>query len=453
MARSIMTPTPAASDTDLRDPTPSPAPSAGLSDTFTGTSGNNTFTGTGSADYFNMNQGGQDTVHAAGGDDRIDFGLHFNAGDSVRGGFGFDTLYLSGDVYASGLTITSAMLEGVEEISLSSGHSYKFVIGQGVLTGASGMLIEGGGIGAGDHLIVDASAVSNNIRIFGGAGDDDLTGGSGSDILAAGTGGSDTLAGGGGDDTLLLGGGMTAADKIGGGGGFDTIVLGGNYAGGRTFGADTIKGVEDLRLNNGFSYNLTASDGNVAAGKTLTLDGRALDASHHVTFDGSNETDGTLTLYGGDGADTLIGGAKNDTLSGGPGADKLVGNAGADSFLYAAASDSSGASGHDTVDGFSTHTDFFLFPIAVQAIDAEVIGGTLNNATFDGDLSAALSGHLAGFHAIVFKPDDGDYAGKILLIVDQDGNPGYQGGGVEAVIVLTNPHHLGDLSTGNFFGA
>jgi hypothetical protein len=99
---------------------------------------------------------------------------------------------------------------------------------------------------------------------------------------------------------------------------------------------------------------------------------------------------------------------------------------------------------YSTVSDFNPAEDKFQFynfhrgPIT--AIDAQVTHGTLSDATFFDDVSAAIGpGELGALHAVVFTPDSGTLAGEIFLIVDQDGVAGMQ---VADYVV-----HLGGSST------
>jgi hypothetical protein len=76
--------------------------------------------------------------------------------------------------------------------------------------------------------------------------------------------------------------------------------------------------------------------------------------------------------------------------------------------------------------------------------------GRLSTGNFDSQLANAIGAdELIGSHAVVFKPDDGNLAGHIFVIVDRNGTPGYQAG-ADHVFELVDPMHLGALSTANF---
>jgi serralysin len=173
--------------------------------------------------------------------------------------------------------------------------------------------------------------------------------------------------------------------------------------------------------------------------------------------DGADVIDGSYgndTLSGGDGEDKLFGGVGNDhvddILNGGKGADKLDGRNGADTFVYKKAGESTGGD-FDTVIGFDADaTDVFDVKPNITGIDAKVNGGTLSKATFNDDLEAAIgNGELAAGHAVLFKPSAGGYAGKTFLIVNLNGQAGYEAN-EDLVVLLQSPANLNNLDTTDF---
>ena len=152
-------------------------------------------------------------------------------------------------------------------------------------------------------------------------------------------------------------------------------------------------------------------------------------------------------LLGFGGNDTIKGNGGKDILSGGGGADKLVGGGDHDRFDYGAVSDSTGKT-FDRITDFHTNANLFGFDFAVQGIDSQIVGGTLSKAHFDNNLKSAVNAqHLDPHHAVLFKPDHGTYHGHTFLIVDANGQPGYQAG-ADYVIDVTRIH--GALHLSNF---
>jgi Ca2+-binding RTX toxin-like protein len=193
---------------------------------------------------------------------------------------------------------------------------------------------------------------------------------------------------------------------------------------------------------------LTLNDANVAAGKTLTINGALVgNALAVITIDGSNEADGSLVITGGaakdiltGGAlgDTIDGGANNDTIDGGAGNDTLTGGAGADIITIGAGTDTvSGGEGKDVIiaAGNLGAADVIdggegADTLRVTALSATALAGVTNVETLQltGGSSASVAANLAfdtidlsqgattetvtltkGYtSATTFKVDDGD---------------------------------------------
>jgi Ca2+-binding RTX toxin-like protein len=158
---------------------------------------------------------------------------------------------------------------------------------------------------------------------------------------------------------------------------------------------------------------------------------------------------GNDVLNGGEGTDTLVGGAGNDTLTGGAHADNLNGEQGVDSFVFPAAADSTSL-GYDKVVKADFAADLFDVPVPVTGIDGTIVSGLLRKSAFDADLTAAVTAaRLAAHHAVLFTPDDGKLAGATLLIVDANGEAGYQAG-ADLVMHLSDALNLASLGTEDF---
>jgi Ca2+-binding RTX toxin-like protein len=423
-----------------RGPEPLPLTGPSLQTTFTGTGGADSFTGGSADDFFDMFQGGNDTVKGKGGDDTFDFGAAFTAADKIDGGVdsgsgGIDSrdrVDLDGD-YSAGVVFGANTMVGVEAIELADGHSYNFTTHDNTVA-ANALFLVDGTLSGSNRLVFDGSAESDgSFWLFGGHGDDDLTGGDQTDTFS------------------FHEGMFSADDRVDGRGGLfgNTVQLYGDNPANIVFQGGTMKNVDLIECIYG-SASLTLHNANLAAGATLSIIATFFEPGETLTVDGSAERDGFLYLTGADANDRLTGGKKADSLSGNGGADTLTGGAGADFYNYEVADDSTGAS-FDTVVGFNADLDLFSVPGAVSAIDAAVSAGTLSKPTFDTDLAVAIdAAHLDSGHAVLFTPSMGGLAGKTFLVVDTNGADGYQAGN-DLVIYLKNPSNLGLIDPTDFF--
>jgi Ca2+-binding RTX toxin-like protein len=456
-------------------------------------------------DTFNLNHanasGNAYTLYGGDGNDTFNFGAHFNPSDHIDGGAGNDKIVIDG-AYAGTVDVYTYADANIETIAFGAGHSYNFRFNA---SGGQSLTVNGTALGAHDTLVAEPTiATAGQFTMKGGAGndtlygagDDDhlygnggndtlnardsnstqhdgndyLNGGDGNDTLIAGDG-TDTLFGGAGNDSfdLTKGGTYTASGgngndsftiaappgtnyNIDGGAGTDTINLDYDYGSGTV--ALNFKNIEMLKFLSGFpsadaDWNITVTNADVAAGRTLTVDGNTLASDGSLSFDGSAVKEGMLVIKGSAANDTLTGGHQADTITGGGGADQLIGGAGGDTFRYQHQTDSTGAS-YDTITGFDASADKIDLWFTVGAIDHAVKSGTLSTATFDSDLAAALTGaQLGAHHAVLFTPDAGTLSGDHFLVIDANGHAGYQAGH-DLVIQLDAPLHVASLGTANF---
>jgi Ca2+-binding RTX toxin-like protein len=181
----------------------------------------------------------------------------------------------------------------------------------------------------------------------------------------------------------------------------------------------------------------------------LTVDSSKMTGDGVLRFDGSVETDGKFVIIGGAGDDEFKGGAGNDTFTGGAGSDSLTGGGGKDTFVFAKAAGATSTS-FDSITDFDANVDKIDLSFKVTGIDAKITSGSLGFATFDADLAkAAKPAKLAAHHAVLFNPDDGEGAGHNLLIVDVNGQAGYQAG-KDLVLVVDGGAHLANLDVSDF---
>lgn len=427
-----------------------------------------------------------DTFKGNGGDDTV-----FCSGTSVsvkslNGGTGTDTLapQLSVDTVMS---LSDSTLKNFQEILLQPEPGVGTINVSLFLSdgnAAAGELFEigqQGSTGTTMNLTFDGSAETDaRFQIAGFGGDDMLIGGALGDIFNLGGfgGGTDVVFGNGGDDIAHPLETFGASDIFDGGQGNDTLELRGDYGKGLIFAASSLSSVETIDLVNVGSYLLTLHDGNVAAGKAMTIDGSDLTLTNQTTINGADEADGKLVLLGGlnadrltggnfantiegnGGSDIVVGGLGVDKLFGGKGDDLLVGGAsgdyfdggaGSDNFALGEPSESTGRK-HDEIAGFDADKDTIFLRIVdpITGIDPMVIGGTLrDDSNFNSDLAAAVGKEeLKRHHAVLFQADDGDFAGTTFLVIDANGRAGYQAN-KDYVVLLTGPLNLGNLDAGD----
>jgi Ca2+-binding RTX toxin-like protein len=230
--------------------------------------------------------------------------------------------------------------------------------------------------------------------------------------------------------------------------------------GGQTLDMTACAAVDRPLTTNGGTGNDTVLGIDAVIGCTVNLgDGKdkyigALGLDNVGGGNGNDKLNGGLsndTLRGDAGKDQIDGGDGDDTLTGGLNADRLAGSAGLDKFAYlAGAADSTGPN-FDTITGADFNAqDRFDLALTITGIDAKVNGGTLSKATFNDDLEDAVgNGDLGVAHAVLFKADAGDYAGKTFLVINMNGEAGYEAN-EDLVVLLDGATNLNNLDTLDF---
>ncbi len=342
-----------------------------------GGAGNDVLTGGALSDTFNLTIGGDDTANGGGGDDIFNMGAALTATDAINGGAGNDTLTLDGD-YSAGLAFGAATMTGVETLDLAGGHSYNLTPNSVNVAHGATLTVDASSLGASDSLTFDASHLAFlTLDVTAGAGNDVITGPfSATFTLDLSLGGDDTVHSESGTaGTFLMGGALTAADKIDGGGN-GTIVLDGDYTGANAvvFNATTITNMQNLLVDGGHSYDLTADDATLGTHQ-LRVFATGLLAGDTLTFDGSATTAGVYQFNAGAGSYSLTGGSLNDQF-----------NMGA-SFTASDHVDG-GAAGDDALDLNGDYSGGLVFGATtmVNIADLQLTGGhsydlTTNDAT------------------------------------------------------------------------
>ena len=336
----------------------------GGNDTITvnGTGATTTVLGGDGDDAFIVNANGAFTLTLDGqeGSDSYEINIGALVGPVViddTGTTGTDTLLVNGTPFDDVITLTDTTITG-----LGGGMPFNLSF--------SGIEVLAVDAKAGDDL-VDGSALTISVTIYGGDGDDTLIGGSNDDHLYGQDGdddlignlGADYLDGGAGSDGLLGDMGTIERELISGGG-MATLLT-------------TQNGKLEAYIDRPGTIRRKVTLTNPDQGGDDTLIGGTGDDYLHggAGDDSLDGGDGLDALFGDDGNDSLSGGAGDDHLYGGAGDDVLDGGAGADIAYGGAGEDTliADSSGDRLIDWFGNFNQFvvpgpgFGAPVIVRA--------------------------------------------------------------------------------------
>lgn len=388
--------------------------------TFPGTPGNDHVIGTDESDVFLLMDGGRDRAFGAGGDDYFDFGASFTNSDTIDGGDGIDVLNLEGD-YGSTIHVHASTMVNVEQLVLEGPYNYSLVFADANLTPIG---INDANFDDSFHVFAEGGDGAHAIHVDFGAETDTA-------ITVWGTQGDDWIRTGAGRD-LLHGD------------------VGNNYFDGGS-GVDRVSHI-DLPVSIAVDLSISVAQ-QIMPGVFNTY--RNIENVSGTSYgDDLRGNKYANWLWGEEGNDALSGGRGDDFIEGSQDADIMTGGAGHDHFLFgiddnlAPVIDSTSIN-FDTITDFNYNQDVIELPDPVAAVDPVINGGWLSVATFDSDLETYVNAAVLGEkHAVLFKPDHGNYAGEVFLIVDYDGNPGYQAS-KDVVIHLEDAMH-GNIHLSNF---
>jgi hypothetical protein len=214
----------------------------------------------------------------------------------------------------------------------------------------------------------------------------------------------------------------------------------------------------DNSVTNGHSGVITDGDAaSVTDNWAIYLEGGSNTVTNHGHITGTvvigNDSDSDSfnggnghfngTILGGNGNDAIEVGKGTSTIYGGDGADFLQAGAGHHSFNYTDVDNSygSGADNFDTVDDFNAAKDSFNFNFDSGSFDSAdfhtINGAALTDSNFDADLKADIGGQLHANSAVLLHISGGEFANDTFLVVDGNGQAGYQAGS-DYVVELTN---------------
>jgi Ca2+-binding RTX toxin-like protein len=312
----------------------------------------------------------------------------FTSADTFDGGNGNDIITLS-DVS----TVVDADFTNVTSVMtlthVTPAHNMTATLG--ALAQAAGITSVIGGTGV--DTVTIGSGYTGTVRVTTGAGGSDIVSASGSAAtLAIQTSANDIDAG----DTWTGGTGSSDVLRISAGTAIASALAG-------------VTGFEQITVSADAAVNLTLADVNIAAGVNMIVSGASLITTNALTFNASNETNGTVSVTGGAGADIITGGGLNDTIVGDAGNDIIDGGAGDDSVnagsgtdtvtINAAGDVADGGSGTDTLTVTSIGAGTFV-------IDLSATGDQLT--TFNG---AANAGLQQGFEIVDLSTVNGRVTG------------------------------------------
>ncbi len=422
-----------------------------------GNSGDNLIVGT-TGDDIIAGLGGKDELHGASGNDKLTYfetggSSESQPGETIDGGSGNDTIFVSGEVSFIGATIQS--IENVEfsespthpenlaeffgfqfaagglssglTLHGASGKSDEFRVIMGTASSLSLNGLQFDGFSSSDKVTVLGDG--SNESIIGSTRADLISGNSGNDTITGGNG-RDTLNGGSGNDTFKFSGDGTSdnantLEVVNGGTGTDTLEVAGTV----NFGTVGISSIEQLQFNTSgstaaemilfqsqFEAGALAANTNVRGdtgnADTLTVNASATVSLADFTFQNFTAGQDTIRINGSAANQSLTGSIQsdkisglggNDTLTGGDGADDLQGGEGSDTFAYnfgddIAAETISGGEGNDVIQVNRDPDNVFSADFrnaALSSIEKIVVNGDSSSAVVAKFSAAQLGNGLS----------------------------------------------------------
>jgi len=314
---------------------------------------------------------GNDTLLGAAGDDTILFkNSEFGSDLFVSGGDDFDTLAFLDQAAVSDTDFEN--IDTSEKLLFLSDAAHSITLGENA--NITGITEIDATAALSSNVSVDVSAMTNDMRIQTGNGDDDLILGAGTDIVNT-YDGNDVLeydAAAKVDNAL-----GSASDTLDGGAGIDTLYT--NAAEDFDFTAATLSSIESVKFYQGDSDQkitftsdqnllMDSFSGNASQINTVAIETTAtqadVDMSSQIladidkTYIHTNFNIDAILTGNNNTQDEIIGSEARDTISGLGGNDTLSGNGGDDTFLDGSGIDTIFAgSGDDKVEFTTTNLD------------------------------------------------------------------------------------------------
>lgn len=317
----------------------------------------------------------------------------------------------------------------------------------------------------GNKYVINANSLNNEIytsnisadyiKVFAGAGNDQMRGGGGNDVFDGGAG-EDSLFGNAGNDTLY-GGNDSVSDYLEGSDGDDTYII-----------RDTNDNILDysgsniLKLDKAYSPKTLDMIRKFLDAGITTIDATDVAKAMTITANGGNTTilggSGSDTLYGGGGNDSISGGNGNDTLRSFRGSDILDGGKGNDLYLFDGTESSSfvDSSGVDTVklvvdingkynanvsSSFSINengadtTIENLDASKIVSTDLTLVGNDLNNVITGGSANDTINGGAGADKLIGGSGNDTYYLNNTKTKIVENKNSKTVNNGNDTIII------------------
>jgi len=297
--------------------------------TLTGSAGNNTVMGGAGSDTIYAGTG-NDTISTGNGTNTVSFasGDDITTDDTITGGTGTDTItFVVASTALADADFTH--VTSVEKLTATAGQAISVTLGAYAM--AAGLTTITGNTAA-DSVTVGAGFTS---ALSVALGTDTLA----NSVIASASAAAITVTATGtalatGVDTLT--GGTSSADVL-------KVTADSTSA-----NLTSTTGFETITIVANGAATLTLLNLGVATGKSVTVDGSALDNELAALTLANASSAGSLIITGGSGNDvinltnstsastnTVVGGAGNDSITGGSGVDNLSGGAGDDTFTVA----------------------------------------------------------------------------------------------------------------------